>query len=262
MTLTSPAAVHPPSRPPFDRVAYGAFILLIAALMGSMMVADAFRQPMRPHLVAVGVACLVVIAAAGIGPAIAFYRGDRVAIVRSITWAAGFALPQVRPGRRAVQVGVFALLVPVVLVWVQVDYLLPVLPDLTGITPPVGVTDSRDSWYAGVPVALVVASIIAGVAAEEFVFRGPGLMVWRLRDHTASRGGRATLVVIAVVGGMALSSIGFGFLHSNYGAWNVLTAAIFGASIYPLTLVTGSLWPAIVAHTVWNIDAFGVLNLF
>ncbi|WP_137725795.1 CPBP family intramembrane glutamic endopeptidase [Prescottella subtropica] len=86
-------------------------------------------------------------------------------------------------------------------------------------------------------------------------------MLWRLRDHITNWIGRAALTWGAIVGGMVLSTIAFGFLHVDYSSWNVLTAAIFGAVLYPLTLATGSLWPSIAAHTLWNLFAFGVLTM-
>ncbi|WP_214515001.1 CPBP family intramembrane glutamic endopeptidase [Rhodococcus sp. WY5] len=52
----------------------------------------------------------------------------------------------------------------------------------------------------------------------------------------------------------------FGFSHAEFGAWNVLSAATLGLVFFPLVLKTRSLWPAIVAHAMGNLDSYGVLN--
>ncbi|WP_075835645.1 MULTISPECIES: CPBP family intramembrane glutamic endopeptidase [unclassified Rhodococcus (in: high G+C Gram-positive bacteria)] len=79
-------------------------------------------------------------------------------------------------------------------------------------------------------------------------------------DRVESQISRRALTIVSIIGGGLLSTVAFGFHHSNQGAWNVLLACTFGALFYPLTLATRSLWPSIVGHLVWNLDAWGIVN--
>ncbi|RAL31015.1 CPBP family intramembrane glutamic endopeptidase [Rhodococcus sp. AQ5-07] len=169
-----------------------------------------------------------------------------------------FAMPQVRSRWLPAQVLLWGAITPVVLVYVLFTVLDPWLRSVTNIAATV-VGEDRSAWYTDVPAAWMALTIFAGVVVEEIVFRGPGILLWQLRDRVESRYARIALSVTAVVGGGLLSAVGFGYFHSSYGAWNVLIAATFGFLFYPLVLATKSLWPAIIGHFVWNLDSFRVL---
>lgn len=261
MTTSSRAPATRPTSLPLDRIAFVSVLLVLSLPVGMLWIAEAFRGQVRPGMAAGGVAVVAAFIAGACLAVTLFYRGDRVAAVRLVPSLIGFRLPRIRPGHATVQAVFFSLVLPVVGVWLMLNYLFPAIFDLTGVTRPAGQVDDRDSWYMSTPLAWTIVSIISGVIAEEILFRGPGLLLWRLRDYTIHPIVRAGLTWGAIVGGLAVSTIAFGFVHHDHGAWNVLGAAIFGALIYPLALATGSLWPSIAAHTLWNLVAFGVLTL-
>lgn len=83
---------------------------------------------------------------------------------------------------------------------------------------------------------IVVIALLSGLT-EELFFRG----------------------VLLPETGIVLSSVGFGALHALCGAyflWATFVGALFGA----LTLGSGSLVPAIVAHATYNFGALLVLR--
>ncbi|HUF13342.1 MAG TPA: type II CAAX endopeptidase family protein [Longimicrobiales bacterium] len=87
----------------------------------------------------------------------------------------------------------------------------------------------------------VLLSLSAG-AGEELAFRSfliPAL-------HAAS-GSRALAVVV--------SSLAFGMLHSYQGAVGVLRASVLGALLSAPLLATGSVYPSIAAHALYDLIA-------
>jgi membrane protease YdiL (CAAX protease family) len=60
-------------------------------------------------------------------------------------------------------------------------------------------------------------------------------------------------------GAAALSSVAFGVLHAYQGWLGVLRTAVLGFLLAASFLVSGSLWPAVLAHTI--LDLLGGLVL-
>lgn len=84
-------------------------------------------------------------------------------------------------------------------------------------------------------------------APEELLLRGPVLITLALTAGTTSRGWRS-----AAVGGVLIAtSLIFGALHP--GLDNMISAAINGLIWGSLSLLTRSLWPAVLSHAAHNL---------
>lgn len=99
-----------------------------------------------------------------------------------------------------------------------------------GYTPRTWDPDRADAYVANFVVIAAIAPV-----AEELLFRGLGYSLW-------ARFGQA--VAIAVIG------ISFGLVHGLLDALVVLTA--FGAGLAWLRARTGSVYPCIGAHALFN----------
>lgn len=84
-------------------------------------------------------------------------------------------------------------------------------------------------------------------SGEELLFRGPLLVAARLCAVYHPRYGRTVMLVVA-----ALSTVAFAFWHLEFGAVNVAAAAAYGTMWAAIALRSRSLWPAIVAHSVFD----------
>jgi uncharacterized protein len=83
-----------------------------------------------------------------------------------------------------------------------------------------------------------VVAVTAGIS-EEILYRGFGLAYLRWLDHGASTG-----LLVAVIG------IAFGIAHLYQGARGVVLTALIGAFFTWITLLTGTLLPAILIHVL------------
>jgi uncharacterized protein len=81
-------------------------------------------------------------------------------------------------------------------------------------------------------------------ASEEIAFRAIALPVFA--DGFGSR-----------IAAVAVTSVLFGFAHWSIGAGAIVQTALAGAALAVLTRATGSVWPAVVAHYVIDLVAFG-----
>lgn len=77
----------------------------------------------------------------------------------------------------------------------------------------------------------------AGIC-EEIFFRGY-MVSWLMKD-----GGESGAIVV--------SSVVFGLLHLSQGVTGLLATGLMGATAAHMFVTTGSIWPAIVAHTFYN----------
>lgn len=260
MTRTPASAPAIPLRiAPVPVAVYAAFTMLVL-VFAAYLVFDGLTQPIAlPKVIAGAMYGAIVIP--GIMLMVTYFeKVDRRTSMRSVLLSSGFGLPRpIRTPHRPVEPLLLGVVAPLVLVFVWLRVLDPLLRSATSITPAIVSTD-RINWYTGLSTGLVIVSISAGVLWEEVLFRGPGLLLWQLRDRVESQISRRALTIVSIIGGGLLSTVAFGFHHSNQGAWNVLLACTFGALFYPLTLATRSLWPSIVGHLVWNLDAWGIVN--
>ncbi|MCP9798360.1 CPBP family intramembrane glutamic endopeptidase [Cyanobium sp. Lug-B] len=108
--------------------------------------------------------------------------------------------------------------------------------------------------WSTVPPALLVAILAAGVGvgfAEELLFRGLFLRCLR-------QGGRSEATAAITTG------VCFGLFHVPnmfmgmgwIGAIQVVLAALSGILLYVFRRYTGLIWPAMVAHGLWDISTF------
>jgi membrane protease YdiL (CAAX protease family) len=95
--------------------------------------------------------------------------------------------------------------------------------------------------------AVVLVSTLAHAFAEEFVFRG--YLVSRLLRLLDSR---AWAVVV--------SSVAFGGTHLYQQAIGAAGATVFGVLMAVAFLHTGRLWPAVVAHSLYNLVPYLLSN--
>ncbi len=86
-------------------------------------------------------------------------------------------------------------------------------------------------WFNGVALA-------AGVW-EEILYRG--FLIWYVQHWLGS------------VPALLVAALAFGLAHSYQGASNILQTAFIGFWLGAIFLLTGSLWPAMVAHFVFDI---------
>lgn len=82
---------------------------------------------------------------------------------------------------------------------------------------------------------------------EELIFRG--LLLWFAFD----RGADAPLAVI-------LTSAAFGLAHTAYGFIWAIGTSMLGAASAIAVLWTGSLWPAIIAHALYDMTVYYILG--
>lgn len=264
-TMT-PTPVRPTSIPTGSIAAF----TMLALFWGSItcgLLADWFRPEANLSVTLVALLTTVIITAIAIDllvkalPSVQpreWLRQWRLYLTHALKYS-GFQLPRIGTRYRALQAVVFVLAVPAAWIYVQVHVLTPLVAQLPGVLP-TQTYDPRSSWYAGMPVVLGIVAVGIGVLWEELVFRSPGLVCWQLRDAVTGRS-RTALTAVAVGGGWLLSTVAFGMFHSDFSWLNVIIAGLFGAVIYPLVLATRSIWPAVSAHLIWNLVAFGVLPM-
>ena len=99
-------------------------------------------------------------------------------------------------------------------------------------------TDIGVDWGSG-PVALglaVISTVIIAPIAEELMFRG-----YLLDSIRKMHGDRVAVVISAII---------FGLVH--FEPYTIGMAAIGGLVYGYIRVRTGSLWPSIVGHMIWN----------
>ena len=107
----------------------------------------------------------------------------------------------------------------------------------------------------------ILKQILPRTPHEKSLFAGVSLSAG-LGEELAYRA-YAIPVLASLVGstwGAAVLSSGiFGFLHAYQGGWGVVRTAVLGFALAAVFLVSGSIWPVILAHTA--IDLVGGLVL-
>lgn len=129
-----------------------------------------------------------------------------------------------------------------VLTWVVVIALLPLLP-----TPE---ADLRTEALAGAdPFVRSLWAAVISPLPEEVLYRGPLVVLAALVRTHATRPATRTAILIS---GAVVSTVIFGFAHLGWSVANFVATLILGAVCSALTLGSRSLWPAVVAHAVYN----------
>lgn len=261
MSVTRIDVLHSPasSSLPLGVVVWRSVAVLFAGLMCAMVLTGAGQQPVNLWLAASAVPIALVFLYLVLLPGVTFFPEHRREFLHEIPPPGIFALPRIWPRYRVAQAGVLGVGIPIALTYLSTTVLDPLLRSVTGISTEI-TGENRNDWYAGVPVAWMTLTIVAHVIAEEILFRGLGLSLWQFRDHVRDRRLRAALLGGVMLWYVVVSVALFGFSHAEFGAWNVLSAATLGLVFFPLVLKTRSLWPAIVAHAMGNLDSYGVLN--
>ncbi|MEM7416237.1 MAG: CPBP family intramembrane glutamic endopeptidase [Gemmatimonadota bacterium] len=90
--------------------------------------------------------------------------------------------------------------------------------------------------------------LMAGCAGlfEEIAFRGFAISV------LLGLAGDGTAAYVAAVGAPALF---FGFAHRGQGVGGAVAASMWAAGLGAVYVMTGSLWPPILAHILWDANA-------
>lgn len=233
------------------------FCLFTAAALVNLTVVNSATSV--DLLIVLGV--FLVLFGVGVACSAGFYNGDRAFLFAQLCRVIGLTPPAVHSGARVVQALALGVAVPVAVVWLCLRFGVPLVQAMTGVDPPSDVLGDRSNWYFDVPVGLAVLGITAAAVGEEVIFRGFGLMVWQLRTYPTEPKWRTVSTVVGLGLGFVLSTAAFGLSHSGYGPWNVVLMVPFGAVLFVMTILTRALWPAIVAHTVWNLHAFGLIAL-
>lgn len=123
---------------------------------------------------------------------------------------------------------------------------LTAVPALAATAAP----DARNDAVAGAPSwATVLYLALYSPAWEEVWHRGTLLLVVAAVAWWVHRPGiRRALVV----GALVISSVNFGLAHLDWSVLNAVTATTSGLLYGTAAVMTRSLWPAFVAHTVMN----------
>ena len=129
---------------------------------------------------------------------------------------------------------------PVSLVSEKIRYLFPI-PDF--------IQNSDTLTLAGLdslslPVAILVIALLPAVF-EEAVFRG---VFFRILENKYSKAG---LIIV--------TGIMFGLMHLNI--FNIFETAVLGMALGVLTLISGSIYPAVIMHFVNNAVSVILLNM-
>lgn len=99
---------------------------------------------------------------------------------------------------------------------------------------------------AGEKALFVLLSLAAGVG-EELAFRGFGVTA-------------LCLVTGSEWGAALLSSVAFGLIHGYQGWLGIWRTGIMGSILAATFILSGSLWPAIIAHVALDVVAGLVLG--
>lgn len=171
----------------------------------------------------------------------------------SLNWL-GLGLPRPNSRRRKlIKIAVWCLLIPGVLAFFQFAFINRWVGEAFPVTDP-GIRAARDDrtdllLSSGLSGIFIYAFIRAAML-EELAARLLPLIVQRWRP-----GAHFLVAAIAVA-----STAWFSWGHVEYGTANVLTALSGGAIVYMgLALYTGSLWPAIMTHGIYDLFVFWVM---
>lgn len=213
-----------------------AVLWFIAALWGLALKAAMQGAPILAAIVAlVAVAGIVIVAVVmDLGP-------------RALLAAYGLFPASVGLWRR-VTGAIAAVALGAVLAWLSWQLATHVTTPL--FPPPAGLVDDRGDGYGPTdPIGGVLGQFLENGLSEELVFRTP-VALWAvlIAPTISHRGVRWTSSLTVVVG----TSLVFGASHSEYGMWNMSSAAVSGLLFGAATLTTRSLWPAVIGHTLYD----------
>lgn len=141
-------------------------------------------------------------------------------------------------------------LVTAVLFWWIVPWVGTWMPAPSGTE--VTANAQRQQLATGVPTAILVSFAVAG--REELIFRAGVLAAarkWDLRLYGAGPVRAAVWILVVTA-----STVAFGFFHLDHGSDNVVAVLPLGLLCCLLTLSSRSLWPAIIAHGLYDSLAF------
>ncbi len=112
------------------------------------------------------------------------------------------------------------------------------------------------SVYLGLREDPILRALIPKSRSEKWAFAGLSVCAGFGEEITYRGYVLAMLVpVVGVFGGVAVSSAVFGVLHTYQGVQGVLRTAVLGAVMAAGFLATGSLWPVVLAHLLYDVLA-------
>jgi membrane protease YdiL (CAAX protease family) len=124
-----------------------------------------------------------------------------------------------------------------VLMWAGIAWLFTVVQKALGLSPTKARLMMQPRTVSETTVWSLLLAPTAGIC-EEIIFRGYVVsQLLRTQDEWVA---------------IALSSLLFGVLHLPQGVLGVLAIGLMGATAAHMFITTGSIWPAIVAHTLYN----------
>ena len=91
--------------------------------------------------------------------------------------------------------------------------------------------------------AFLVLALVSNSFYEELLMRA--YLITRLRQL-------GVRVVLAVL----VAGVLFGAYHIYQGPAQFITASVFGLLLGLIFVLTGRVWPLIIAHTIYNLDVF------
>lgn len=213
-----------------------AVLWFIAALWGLAMKAAMQDAPIFAAIVAlVAVAGIVIVA-------VVMDLRPRALLAAYGLFPASLAL------RRGVIGAIAAVVLGVVLAWMSWQLATHVTTPL--FPPPAGLVDDRGDGYGPTnPLGGVLGQFLENGLSEELVFRTP-VTLWAvlIAPTIPHRGVRWTSSLTVLIG----TSLVFAASHSEYGMWNMSSAAVSGLLFGASALTTRSLWPAVIGHTLYN----------
>ena len=120
--------------------------------------------------------------------------------------------------------------------------------------------DPRDVIAARASTAAAALNgFIAAAPAEEMAYRGPLLFAVAALDRF--RPGWPRICRLATIVTWLLTSVLFGLLHSNYGAYNVAAATVNGLIWGMVAIRARSIIPALIGHGTYNAIIFALQTL-
>ena len=132
-----------------------------------------------------------------------------------------------------------------VLAWVTAQLMASLFPRAEDLI------DDRYDIYAGHSTPYVwLVQLVENGLSEELVFRSPVLAAYLLlRASTLAH--RRFAWMLWAVGSVGWTTV-FALSHSDYGMWNVAPAFVMGLVFVGVTVLTRTVWTAVIAHTTYN----------
>lgn len=113
-----------------------------------------------------------------------------------------------------------------------------------------------------IPDSPILEAVLPETAGERVGFVGVSLCA-ALGEEAAYRGYLLSLVAEATAmpwAAAVLVGVAFGIVHAYQGRLGVLRTAVVGVALAAPVLVTGSVWPAVAAHALFDVAAGSILG--